>query len=48
MRAVCWMDAGDVRVTDGAGHELPLDDAREAYRMSRDKSGECVKVVLKP
>lgn len=29
-------------------HELPLDEAPNAYKMFRDKQDECVKVVLKP
>ena len=29
-------------------HQLPLDQAPEAYRMFRDKDDDCVKVVLKP
>src|SRR5690606_42053894 len=29
-------------------HQLPLDQAPEAYRMFRDKQDGCIKVVLKP
>ena len=29
-------------------HEMPLDQAAQAYRIFRDKQDECVKVVLKP
>ena len=31
-----------------ATHHLPLDQAPDAYRMFRDKTGGCLKVVLKP
>jgi threonine dehydrogenase-like Zn-dependent dehydrogenase len=29
-------------------HTLPLDEAPRAFRMFRDKTDNCVKVVLKP
>jgi threonine dehydrogenase-like Zn-dependent dehydrogenase len=29
-------------------HEMPLDDAPEAYEMFKNKEDECIKVVLKP
>jgi threonine dehydrogenase-like Zn-dependent dehydrogenase len=29
-------------------HRLRLDDAPQAYRMFRDKSDDCIKVVMRP
>jgi len=39
---------GDIDPSFVISHRLPLDEAPEAYRMFRDKTDECIKVVLKP
>jgi threonine dehydrogenase-like Zn-dependent dehydrogenase len=39
---------GDIDPSFIITHEMPLDEAPAAYRMFRDKTDECVKVVLKP
>ncbi|MET0656688.1 MAG: zinc-dependent alcohol dehydrogenase [Steroidobacteraceae bacterium] len=39
---------GEIDPTFIITHQLPLEDAPNAYRMFRDKTDECVKVVLKP
>jgi hypothetical protein len=39
---------GDIDPSFVISHELPIDNAPEAYRMFRDKQDQCTKVVLKP
>jgi S-(hydroxymethyl)glutathione dehydrogenase / alcohol dehydrogenase len=39
---------GNVRLDDIITHRLPLSKASEAYKMFKEKTDDCVKVVLKP
>jgi threonine dehydrogenase-like Zn-dependent dehydrogenase len=39
---------GDIDPSFVISHEVSLDRAPDAYRMFRDKEGDCVKVVMKP
>jgi threonine dehydrogenase-like Zn-dependent dehydrogenase len=39
---------GDVDPSFVITHKFSLDDAAEAYRMFREKSDDCIKVVMKP
>jgi threonine dehydrogenase-like Zn-dependent dehydrogenase len=39
---------GDIDPSFVVTHKFPLDEAPHAYRMFRDKSDDCVKVVMKP
>ena len=39
---------GDLDPSDIQSHRFPLERAPEAYELFREKSDECVKVVLKP
>jgi threonine dehydrogenase-like Zn-dependent dehydrogenase len=39
---------GDIDPSFVVTHKFPLDEAPRAYRMFRDKSDDCVKVVMKP
>ena len=40
--------AGEIDPTEIISHRLPLHEAPAAYKMSRDKRDECVKVVMDP
>jgi threonine dehydrogenase-like Zn-dependent dehydrogenase len=39
---------GDIDPSFVISHKISLDDAPDAYRMFREKSSDCVKVVMKP
>ena len=39
---------GDIDPSFVISHEVPLDEAPDAYRMFRDKTDDCIKVVMKP
>ena len=39
---------GDIDPSFVISHQFPLEEATRAYRMFREKSDDCVKVVLKP
>ena len=39
---------GDIDPSFVISHEIPLDEAPDAYRMFRDKTDDCIKVVMKP
>jgi threonine dehydrogenase-like Zn-dependent dehydrogenase len=39
---------GDIDPSFVISHEVSLDEAPAAYRMFREKTGDCVKVVMKP
>jgi S-(hydroxymethyl)glutathione dehydrogenase / alcohol dehydrogenase len=40
--------AGEVCVKDVISHEMPLDDAKKAYKMFDVQKDECLKIILKP
>jgi threonine dehydrogenase-like Zn-dependent dehydrogenase len=42
------IEAGDIVPADIVTHRLPLSDGPRAYEIFRDKTDECIKVVLKP
>jgi threonine dehydrogenase-like Zn-dependent dehydrogenase len=42
------IEAGEIDPSFVISHKLPLDKAPDAYRMFREKSDHCTKVVLKP
>jgi threonine dehydrogenase-like Zn-dependent dehydrogenase len=42
------VQAGEIDPSFVISHTLPIDKAPEAYRMFREKSDRCTKVVLKP
>jgi len=39
---------GDIDPSFVISHQFPLDEAPSAYRMFRDKSDDCIKVVMRP
>ncbi len=39
---------GDIDPSFVISHQFPLEEAPRAYRMFREKSDDCIKVVLKP
>jgi len=39
---------GDIDPSFVISHQVPLEEAPRAYRMFRDKSDDCIKVVMKP
>jgi threonine dehydrogenase-like Zn-dependent dehydrogenase len=39
---------GDIDPSFVVSHKLSLDEAPDAYRMFREKSDDCLKVVMKP
>jgi len=39
---------GDIDPSFVISHEIPLDEAPDAYRMFQDKTDDCIKVVMKP
>ena len=42
------IERGEIDPSFVVTHTMPLEDAPEAYRMFRDKTDACEKVVLKP
>ena len=42
------IEKGDIDPSFVITHEMPLDDAPEAYEMFKNKEDNCIKVVLKP
>jgi threonine dehydrogenase-like Zn-dependent dehydrogenase len=42
------IERGDIDPSFVVTHEMPLDDAPEAYEMFKNKEDNCIKVILKP
>jgi threonine dehydrogenase-like Zn-dependent dehydrogenase len=42
------IERGEIDPSFVITHRLPLEDAPHAYKMFREKSDRCIKVVLKP
>ncbi|MCZ2969844.1 glutathione-dependent formaldehyde dehydrogenase, partial [Acinetobacter baumannii] len=40
--------SGELDPTQIISHQIPLDQASEAYRIFNDHEDECTKVILKP
>jgi threonine dehydrogenase-like Zn-dependent dehydrogenase len=45
---IAYLKAGKVKLNDIISHRLPLKEAPHAYKIFREKTDNCVKVVLSP